>query len=132
MFRSLILLSSICILLLFGYLTMEKASQTKIKEAVNDIKTTASDEIKKNIEDTPVIGEAFEKTKDITNSVLEKTNSSFEETGKPAYEDITEDLKVETEVVKDPVIHTKDVNTDKWAVLSDTHEVLSNVGEMLK
>ncbi len=156
MFRSLILFSAVSILLLVGYITMEKGSVTKFKE-VMDIEKTFSD-IKEEIEekeDKQKTRIGLEKSKDIVESILKDAKSTIKEAINPAHEEridnakdevekieeAEEDINVEKEVVEAPVFQVSvEKNSDKyvdnksrqWELLEDTQEVLADVGKILK
>jgi len=137
MFRLLILFSAICILLLMGFIVMEKSNFIE-SQGITDIdKKEALPDIEEEIKDTEK-SNTFKKSKEIVKSIFEDAKSTIKDAVNPAQEDESEeDINEETENIEAPIFKTpaeksRDEESNQWAVLDETQKILTDVGEMLK
>lgn len=141
MFRSLILLSAMCVLLLIGYIAMGKGNFTKSHEAVSVSKKEPTSEVTEEPEHKTEIDSALESSKDAAKTIIKDASTSLKEMITPQKERGPKDINVETDDIENTLSYAQKENDahpqvyadkDRWAVLSETQEVLSNVGEILK
>lgn len=144
MLRIVTILSALCLLLLAGYVTMNKGKMAENKEAVSVTNTASTDKSNENLNEELKTANAAEKSILPVKEVVENTRKELDEIPNPFQETKSGERDAKPEETFLPEVNSpkmtdnnerenKSNNTsEKWATLEETQQVLDDTDKMLE